>query len=226
LRITLTVAARKFAVLIAEIVASEVPTNGVAVVVERIDVEFVALGRPTSVAAPHVIVSVIVAVLSPLMVIVCVPAVAENDEKLKFAAANTSLSAFPGTAVAAAAWKIVAFVEVTPVVATLAVAGAITGTRIDPTPDEVTARFLSSVPRATVIALYVPTIGVIEAAVAVVAAAACEGTAENPAIANADAATSAMRLKLVFVDIIFVFLSRKVDLGHFPSSAWPPNALS
>jgi hypothetical protein len=50
------------------------------------------------------------------------------------------------------------------------------------------------------------------------------GTAENPAIANADAATSAMRLKLVFVDIIF--LSRKVDSGNFPLSAWPEIAFS
>jgi hypothetical protein len=47
---------------------------------------------------------------------------------------------------------------------------------------------------------------------------------EKPPSAKADAATSAMRLKLVFVDIIF--LSRKVDLGNFPSSAWLPNALS
>jgi hypothetical protein len=49
--------------------------------------------------------------------------------------------------------------------------------------------------------------------------AAFEGTAENPAIANADAATSAMRLKLVFVDIIF--LSRKVAEKNFFPAAWP-----
>jgi hypothetical protein len=54
--------------------------------------------------------------------------------------------------------------------------------------------------------------------------AAFAGTAENPAIANADAATSAMRLKLVFVDIIF--LSRKVDSGNFPLSAWSEIAFS
>jgi hypothetical protein len=58
----------------------------------------------------------------------------------------------------------------------------------------------------------------------VFSAPAFAGTAENPAIANADAATSAMRLKLVFVDIIF--LSRKVDSGNFPSSAWSEIAFS
>jgi hypothetical protein len=50
-------------------------------------------------------------------------------------------------------------------------------------------------------------------------APACAGTAENPAMANADAATSAMRLKLVFVDIIF--LSRKVAEKNFFPAAWP-----
>jgi len=54
--------------------------------------------------------------------------------------------------------------------------------------------------------------------------AAFAGTAENPAIANADAATSAMRLKLVFVDIIF--LSRKVAIKNFFTAAWFPNAFS
>jgi hypothetical protein len=52
-----------------------------------------------------------------------------------------------------------------------------------------------------------------------VVSAAFAGTAENPAIANADAATSAMRLKLVFVDIIF--LSRKVAIKNFLIAAWP-----
>jgi hypothetical protein len=51
------------------------------------------------------------------------------------------------------------------------------------------------------------------------AVAAFAGTAENPAIANADAATSAMRLKLVFVDIFF--LSRKVAEKNFSPAAWP-----
>jgi hypothetical protein len=49
-------------------------------------------------------------------------------------------------------------------------------------------------------------------------------TAENPPIANAAAATSAMRLKLVFVDIIF--LSRKVAEKNFFTAAWPRNAFS
>jgi hypothetical protein len=57
------------------------------------------------------------------------------------------------------------------------------------------------------------------------AATACAGeTAENPPIANADAATSAMRLMLVFVDIFF--LSRKVTDGNFPPVAWPRSAFS
>jgi hypothetical protein len=38
---------------------------------------------------------------------------------------------------------------------------------------------------------------------------------------SATAATAAMRLKLVFVDIIF--LSEKVDLKNFFISAWPLN---
>jgi hypothetical protein len=59
---------------------------------------------------------------------------------------------------------------------------------------------------------------------AAVTDAFAEGTAENPAIANADAATSAMRLKLVFVDIIF--LSRKVAIKNFFITAWPRNAFS
>jgi hypothetical protein len=49
-------------------------------------------------------------------------------------------------------------------------------------------------------------------------------TAEIPPIANAAAATSATRLKAVFVDIIF--LSDKVDWEHFSRSAWSKNALS
>ena len=49
-------------------------------------------------------------------------------------------------------------------------------------------------------------------------------TAENPPIAKAAAATSAMRLKLVFVDIIF--LSRKVAIKNFFTAAWFPNAFS
>jgi hypothetical protein len=57
------------------------------------------------------------------------------------------------------------------------------------------------------------------AAAFVTSPAAFAGTAENPAIANADAATSAMRLKLVFVDIIF--LSRKVAEKNFFPAAWP-----
>ena len=51
--------------------------------------------------------------------------------------------------------------------------------------------------------------------------AACAETAENPPRVSATAATAAMRLKLVFVDIIF--LSEKVDLKNFFISAWPFN---
>jgi hypothetical protein len=63
-----------------------------------------------------------------------------------------------------------------------------------------------------------------ETSACAVTASAFAGTAENPAIANADAATSAMRLKLVFVDIIF--LSRKVAIKNFFTAAWFPNAFS
>jgi len=45
-------------------------------------------------------------------------------------------------------------------------------------------------------------------ATSVLVLAALAGTAENPAIANADAATSAIRLKLVFEDMYF-FLSKR-----------------
>jgi hypothetical protein len=51
--------------------------------------------------------------------------------------------------------------------------------------------------------------------------AACAETAENPPRVSATAATAAMRLMLVFVDIIF--LSEKVDLKNFFISAWPAN---
>jgi hypothetical protein len=53
--------------------------------------------------------------------------------------------------------------------------------------------------------------------------AALAETAEIPPIANAAAATSATRLKLVFEDI--VFLSRKVEFGTFPISARPEEFL-
>jgi hypothetical protein len=49
--------------------------------------------------------------------------------------------------------------------------------------------------------------------------AACAETAENPPRVSARAATAAMRLKLVFVDIIF--LSRKVAIKNFFTAAWP-----
>jgi hypothetical protein len=58
------------------------------------------------------------------------------------------------------------------------------------------------------------------ASVSAVGAAFAE-TAENPPRVSATAATAAMRLKLVFVDIIF--LSEKVDLKNFFISAWPFN---
>ena len=51
--------------------------------------------------------------------------------------------------------------------------------------------------------------------------AAFAETAENPPRVSATAATAAMRLMLVFVDIIF--LSEKVDLENFSISAWPTN---
>jgi uncharacterized membrane protein YkvA (DUF1232 family) len=51
--------------------------------------------------------------------------------------------------------------------------------------------------------------------------AAFAETAENPPKVSATAATAAMRLRLVFVDIIF--LSEKVDLKNFFISAWPAN---
>jgi hypothetical protein len=55
---------------------------------------------------------------------------------------------------------------------------------------------------------------------AVCAALACGAEmTEKPPSAKADAATSAMRLKLVFVDI--VFLSRKVAGKNFSPAAWP-----
>jgi hypothetical protein len=47
---------------------------------------------------------------------------------------------------------------------------------------------------------------------------------EKPPSAKADAATSAMRLKLVFVDIIF--LSRKVTEKNFFTVAWPKMPVS
>ena len=62
------------------------------------------------------------------------------------------------------------------------------------------------------------------ACVIVVVDAACAGKAENPPSANAAAATSAMRLIDVFVDIIF--LSRKVAAKNFFTAAWPRNAFS
>jgi hypothetical protein len=49
-------------------------------------------------------------------------------------------------------------------------------------------------------------------------------TAEIPPIAKAAAATSATRLKAVFVDIIF--LSKKVDWEHFSLSAWSIKSVS
>jgi hypothetical protein len=55
-------------------------------------------------------------------------------------------------------------------------------------------------------------------------AVALAETAENPPIANADAATSAIRFVIVFVDIIF--LSRKVAVKNFFTTAWPRNAFS
>ena len=84
----------------------------------------------------------------------------------------------------------------------------------------------------TLLAVYLPTARAVPSSVVVfetttyvaVPAVAFAGTAENPAIANADAATSAMRLKLVFVDIIF--LSRKVAIKNFFITAWPSNAVS
>jgi hypothetical protein len=55
--------------------------------------------------------------------------------------------------------------------------------------------------------------------------AACAETAENPPRVNATAATAAMRLMLVFVDISF--LSKEtVDPETFSEPAWPENALS
>jgi hypothetical protein len=68
----------------------------------------------------------------------------------------------------------------------------------------------------------VPATALVEARGVPVAALA--ETAEIPPIANAAAATSATRLKAVFVDIIF--LSDKVDWEHFSRSAWSKNALS
>jgi hypothetical protein len=54
--------------------------------------------------------------------------------------------------------------------------------------------------------------------------AAFAETAENPPRVSATAATAAMRLMLVFVDIIF--LSEKVDLENFSISAWPDRSTS
>jgi hypothetical protein len=62
------------------------------------------------------------------------------------------------------------------------------------------------------------------AAAFAISAAFAEGTAENPAIANADAATSAMRFVIVFVDIIF--LSIKVAIKNFLIAAWPKMPVS
>jgi hypothetical protein len=53
---------------------------------------------------------------------------------------------------------------------------------------------------------------------------ALAATEVNPPIANARAAIALTRLKLVFVDI--VFLSRKVEKENFSLSAWPKTALS
>jgi hypothetical protein len=64
---------------------------------------------------------------------------------------------------------------------------------------------------------------VVKTPVGLVRAAANADTAENPPIVNAATATSATRLKLVFVDI--VFLSRKVEFGTFPISARPEEFL-
>jgi Mrp family chromosome partitioning ATPase len=59
----------------------------------------------------------------------------------------------------------------------------------------------------------VPTVG-IDVAIAVVAAK--DGTAESIPNPSDATATSAMRLKVVFVDICFLSI---VDLENFPSSA-------
>jgi hypothetical protein len=64
----------------------------------------------------------------------------------------------------------------------------------------------------------------VELAVLPASAPACAETAENPPKVSATAATAAMRLKLAFVDIIF--LSEKVDLKNFFISAWPIESTS
>jgi len=51
--------------------------------------------------------------------------------------------------------------------------------------------------------------------------AAFAGTIDKRPKPNADTATSAMRLRVVFVDICF--LSIKVDSEAFPESAWREN---
>jgi hypothetical protein len=61
-------------------------------------------------------------------------------------------------------------------------------------------------------------------AACVIVVVAYAGRAENPPSANAAAATNAMRLIDVFVDIIF--LSRKVAAKNFFTAAWFPNAFS
>ena len=73
-----------------------------------------------------------------------------------------------------------------------------------------------------VVAVTVCTLGVALGVMVVVAALA--DTAENPPRVNAAAATSAMRLIDVFVDICF--LSIKVTDGNFPPVAWPRSAFS
>ena len=57
---------------------------------------------------------------------------------------------------------------------------------------------------------------------ATIPAVALADTAEIPPIANAAAATSATRLKAVFI----IFLSEKVDWEHFSLSAWPKRSVS
>jgi hypothetical protein len=59
------------------------------------------------------------------------------------------------------------------------------------------------------------TVPVVDELVKVVAAA-CAGTDDSKPKPNADTATSAMRLRSVFVDIFFLSL---VELGNFPISA-------
>jgi hypothetical protein len=71
------------------------------------------------------------------------------------------------------------------------------------------------VPLATVPLAEADIVPVVDEAVNVVATA-CAGTIDNRPKPNADTATSAMRLRSVFVDIFFLSL---VELRNFPISA-------